>query len=119
MIMKNHGSAMRRKSSKQLSIDKLLKKVYKEISYERDRVCEGCGSPYQLTHAHLIRRSWRRDLITDKRNIVYLCTECHDVFDNKPSLRHTLDNYDVWLKYIKEKDLVYYNKLTTNEDDFK
>ena len=103
---------MKRKSSKQISIDKELKEVYGEISYERDRVCEGCGTPYGLTHAHLIRRSWRRDLITDKRNIVYLCGECHDIYDNKPKLRYTLDNYDIWLKYIKEKDLIYYNKLT-------
>jgi hypothetical protein len=102
---------MKRKSKTQESIDRELKRAYEVIALTRDHSCEGCGNTSNLTHAHLIRRSWRRDLVTDLDNIRYMCITCHTIYDDYPLLRDTLDNYEDWLEYIKEKDSIYYNKM--------
>ena len=65
---------MKKVSSKQSKINKELKRVYKEISQERGHYCSGCGrSDVPLSHSHIIPRSRRPDLQTDKRNITYHC----------------------------------------------
>ena len=47
-----------------------LNKVYDEIALEREHKCTGCGRyDVPLSHSHLIPRSRRKDLITNKRNI--------------------------------------------------
>ena len=63
---------MKRVSDKQKNINKQLKKVYEDLAHERGAYCTGCGrSDVPLSHSHLIPRSRRPDLITDKRNITY------------------------------------------------
>ena len=108
------GLDMKRKSRTQQSIDRSLIKLYDNLALVRPHVCEGCGTTKDLTHAHLIRRSWRRDLITDPNNVRYMCVRCHKIYDDYPLLRHTLDGYEDWLTYIKSKDKVYYNKMVQN-----
>ena len=104
---------MRKISKKQNNINKELKKVYKEIELERGHYCSGCGrSDVPLSHSHLIPRSRRPDLITDKRNITYHCLSmggtvgCHDKWEGKQRIE--LLDYERNMNYIKEVDQEYY-----------
>jgi len=104
---------MRKISKKQNNINKELKKVYKEIGLERGHYCSGCGrSDVPLSHSHLIPRSRRPDLITDKRNITYHClsmgerTGCHDIWEGIK--RDRLLDYPKNMEYILEVDPEYY-----------
>ena len=108
-------------SNKQSKINKELNKVYEEIADEREHKCTGCGRyDVPLSHSHLISRSRRRDLITDKRNITYHCLTfgsrvgCHSIWESK--------NKDILLDYfdnmatIKELDKQYYNIIKQDAD---
>ena len=104
---------MRKISKKQNNINKELKIVYKEIELERGHYCSGCGrSDVPLSHSHLIPRSRRPDLITDKRNITYHClsmgerTGCHDIWEGIK--RDRLLDYPKNMEYILEVDPEYY-----------
>ena len=104
---------MRKISKKQNNINKELKKVYKEIELERGHYCSGCGrSDVPLSHSHIIPRSRRPDLITDKRNITYHClsmgerTGCHDIWEGIK--RDRLLDYPKNMEYILEVDPEYY-----------
>lgn len=61
---------------------KLSPKKYIELKkyiLERDCFCLKCGTPYNLTPAHVIRRSQGGD--DSKSNMICLCIKCHDKFD--------------------------------------
>ena len=45
------------------------KKVYHKIDINRSRFCTGCLSNQQLTHSHLVPRSYNRDLVCEEKNI--------------------------------------------------
>ena len=89
-----------------------LKKVYKEIKEERGHYCTGCGCSDALSHSHLIPRSRRPDLVTDKRNITYHCLSigerkgCHEIWESKE--RYKLLDYHKNMEYILEVDTEYY-----------
>ncbi len=99
---------MKKVSSKQSKINKELKRVYKEISQERGHYCSGCGrSDVPLSHSHLIPRSRRPDLQTDKRNITYHCLSmggsngrkgCHEIWEGIN--RDRLIDYHKNMEYI-------------------
>lgn len=104
-------------SKKQNKINKELKKVYKEIAEERGHYCTGCGrSDLPLSHSHIIPRSRRSDLITDKRNITYHCLDtanrkgCHTIWESKD--KDTLLDYQNNMEYILEVDTEYYFLIT-------
>ena len=104
---------MKKVSDKQHKVHKELKKVYDEISDERGHYCTGCGrSDVPLSHSHLIPRSRRSDLITDKDNITYHCLSignrkgCHDIWDSGD--RHKLLDYHKNIEYILSVDTEYY-----------
>ena len=103
---------MKQISKKQSIINRELKKVYKEIYYDRGQFCTGCGTSENLSHSHLIPRSRRSDLTTDKRNITYHCLSmggtvgCHDKWEGKQ--RVELLDYVSNMEYIKEVDNEYY-----------
>ena len=62
-------------SKKQDKIKRKLNKIYSEILLERNN-CSGCGqSGYAvpLSFSHIIPRSRRSDLVTDRRNITLHC----------------------------------------------
>lgn len=67
----------------------------------------GCGR-LAVDNGHLIRRSWGKYQKL-KKNIVPMCRECHDIFDNKPWMRHVLPNLERAKSIIKEIDEEYYN----------
>ena len=94
-----------------------LKKVYKDIELERGHYCSGCGrSDVPLSHSHIIPRSRRRDLITDKNNIQYLCLSmgerrgCHELWESKNKTK--LLCYHKNIEYVLEKDTEYYFLIT-------
>lgn len=80
--------------------------------WERDKgCCIICGSPIAAPNAHYIRRS--QGGLGIEQNIVTLCMDCHNEFDNgsgkysqaiKKAVRDYLQGqYDDW----SEKDLIY------------
>ncbi len=100
-------------NKKKIEQNKLLKKVYKEIADERGHYCTGCGrSDVPLSHSHLIPRSRRQDLITDKNNITYHCLSmggrkgCHDIWDSAD--KYKLLDYHKSMEYILSMDTEYY-----------
>ena len=104
---------MKKESQKQKNIKKQLIMVYKEIAEERDHSCSGCGRfDVPLSHSHLIPRSRRKDLVCDKRNIVYHCMGfgelkgCHSKWESKE--RVELLDFQQNMEYIKEVDSEYY-----------
>jgi len=104
-------------SKKQSAINRELKKVYQDLENERGHYCTGCGSStYPLSHSHLIPRSRRGDLITDKRNITYHCMDtadrvgCHTIWEGVE--RYKLLDYHRNIEYVLEVDTEYYFLIT-------
>ena len=104
-------------SKKQSKVNRELKKTYKEIAMERPHYCTGCGkSNVPLSHSHLIPRSRRPDLTTDKKNITYHCLSigerkgCHDIWESNQ--RYKLLDYHNNIEYILEVDTEYYFLIT-------
>jgi 5-methylcytosine-specific restriction endonuclease McrA len=101
---------------KQSKIKRDLNKVYKEIKEERGHYCTGCGrSDVPLSFSHLIPRSRRSDLITDKRNITFHCLSlnrkgCHDMWESRDRIK--LLDYHKNMEYILEVDTEYYFLIT-------
>ena len=100
-------------SKKEQSQKRKLKNVYKEIAEERGHYCTGCGkSDVPLSHSHLIPKSRRKDLETDKRNITYHCLDmgerrgCHTLWESRD--RYMLLDYHKNLEQILEMDVEYY-----------
>lgn len=101
---------MPQKSQKQRERDRELHKVYDKMDQRDDRWCTGCGDPFSLEHSHIIPRSRREDLITDPENITDHCTKCHEKWEHGTLAdRKSLDDFEKSMKYIKSKDIVYYN----------
>lgn len=102
-------------SKKQAASNRKLKKVYEEIANERGHYCTGCGKSsvdVPLSHSHLIPRSRRKDLETDKRNITYHCLSmgdrkgCHDMWESTQRVK--LLDYHKNMETILELDVEYY-----------
>jgi 5-methylcytosine-specific restriction endonuclease McrA len=99
---------IRRKSNKQSSIDRKLKKVYRQLSETRRLYCTGCGTTDALTHSHLIPRSRRRDLVCEIENITYHCVNCHTKWENGV-LANELYDYRRNMEYLKRVDNEYFH----------
>ena len=104
---------MKKISDKQKKENRRLAIVYNEIASERGHYCNGCGrSDVPLSHSHVIPRSRRKDLVTSKDNIQYLClsigerTGCHQLWESKQ--RTKLLCYHSNMQYILEVDTEYY-----------
>ena len=105
-------------SKKQDKIKRQLNKIYHEILLERN-TCSGCGkhgNTVPLSFSHIIPRSRRGDLVTDRRNITLHCLSmgerkgCHEIWESIE--RHKLLDYFTNLAYIKEVDQEYYYIIT-------
>lgn len=89
-----------------------IQDVYLEISEERERICEGCGTDKMLSHSHIIPRSRRKDLEAEKQNIVYHCLPCHSIWEHGAVKdKSKLHNFEKMMEYIKATDKVYYNLI--------
>ena len=99
-------------SKKQKKLNRRLSIIYDQIAEERGHYCTGCGRTTNLSHSHLIPRSRRKDLVTDKRNITYHCLDmgerkgCHTIWESKD--RCMLLDYHKNLEKILEMDVEYY-----------
>ena len=108
---------MKKISDKQKKEKRRLSIVYKEIAEERGHYCTGCGRSTNLSHSHIIPRSRRKDLVTDKRNITYHCLSigehkgCHDMLWESKERTKLLD-YCKNMEYILEVDTEYYFLIT-------
>ena len=106
-----------KKTKRQQRIERELSKIYAEMR-ENFEGCEGCGTwSERILPSHNIRRSKRRDLITDRRNICLMCLDCGDKvelfqFDQ-------LKNGAEILAYIEEVDDELYNLIITKKDYIK
>ena len=105
-------------SKKQDKIKRQLNKIYHEILLERN-TCSGCGkhgNAVPLSFSHIIPRSRRGDLVTDRRNITLHCLSigerkgCHEIWESRD--RDKLLDYFSNLAYIKEVDKEYYYIIT-------
>ena len=105
-------------SKKQEKIKRELRKIYHEILLEKNS-CSGCGmngNAVPLSFSHIIPRSRRSDLVTDRRNITLHClsfgerTGCHTIWESIN--KDTLLDYFYNLAYIKEVDEEYYYIIT-------
>jgi len=107
---------MKKISTKQRKIKKDLAVIYEQIAEETGRYCKGCGrSDVPLSFSHLIPRSRRSDLITDKNNITLHCLSlerkgCHDIWESKDRVK--LLDYHKNMEYILEVDTEYYFLIT-------
>ena len=106
-------------SKKQDKIKRQLNKIYHNILLENNS-CSGCGkhgNAVPLSFSHIIPRSRRGDLVTDRRNITLHClsmgerTGCHTLWESTKH-RHKLLDYFSNLAYIKEVDEEYYYIIT-------
>ena len=112
---------MRKISRKQAQVNTALNKVYKELRDTLPPYCSGCGrSDVLLSFSHLIPRSRRSDLITEKRNITYHCIGggatarkgCHQLWEGGIKDKQKLLDYHSNLEYILEVDTEYYFLIT-------
>ena len=107
---------MNKISDKQKKEKRRLTIIYNQIAQERGHYCTGCGRSTNLSHSHIIPRSRRKDLVTDKRNITYHCLSigehkgCHDMWESKE--RTKLLDYCKNMEYILEVDTEYYFLIT-------
>jgi len=108
---------MKKISDKQKKEKRRLSIVYNQLSEERGHYCTGCGRTTNLSHSHLIPRSRRKDLVTDKRNITYHCLigkngtkGCHEMWESKERVK--LLDYCKNMEYILEVDTEYYFLIT-------
>ena len=106
---------MKKISDKQKKLNRRLSIIYNQIAEERGHYCTGCGRTTNLSHSHLIPRSRRPDLVTDKRNITYHCLSldrkgCHDMWETKERIK--LLDYCKNMEYILEVDTEYYFLIT-------
>ena len=115
------ASKIKGKSAKQRKIDEELSRVYEEIERERPHVCTGCGSTKNLSHSHIIRRSWSQGFVTLKENITYHCLVrqdgsegCHDRWETT-SQRHELNDYEENMAFIKKVDPELYWQMKARE----
>lgn len=102
-------------SSKQKESLKELKKLYKEMEVdELLKFCFCCGVQTNLQHSHLIARSRSKKLEAVPLNIVWMCGECHEVYEtHSPAIweQKGLKNIPRLLERIKVLDYSYYVKL--------
>jgi len=87
-----------------------ISKVVKNAVWERDgHKCIICGSYAAMPNAHYIPRS--HGGLGIEQNIVTLCNQCHDSFDNTPARPWYKNRIQEYLKSLyfdwQESNLIY------------
>ena len=95
-------------TKKQSEINRELRKVYHQIDINRPKFCTGCLSNQQLSHSHLIPRSYNRDLVCEEKNIAIHCMSCHKKWERGVAVEDMLD-FESNMNILKELDESYYN----------
>lgn len=96
---------IRKKTTKQISIESAYKKIQVEILNERNLCCEGCGrSDVTITFSHRVSRKRRRDLVAVKENIDLMCMGCHEKVE-----------VGLWSELLNGKEITDYIKQVEPE----
>jgi len=107
---------IKKKSDKQVLIDKTIAKIKVKLLIKHNFTCQGCGrmfkNPSFLDLSHIIRRSARPDLQTNIKNCTILCRDCHQKYDSGIIEQQiTLDDFDITLEVIETLDELYFNRI--------
>ncbi|MEM6734449.1 MAG: hypothetical protein AAF620_00125 [Bacteroidota bacterium] len=115
------ASSVKPKSEKQQTIERELANVYREIALERPHICTGCGNTQNLSHSHIIRRSWSQDFVIVKDNITYHCLirqngseGCHSRWESA-SRWGELQDYQKNMDYIRRVAPELYRQMKLRE----
>lgn len=107
---------IRAQSKKRMKIEAEYIAIKKEIRDEMEGIlqCEECGTSNNSSFSHLVPRSRREDLISNRRNIVVQCMDsdikkgCHTRWEENDS---TMNTYQKNMESVKLLDQEYYNLL--------
>ena len=105
---------IKKKSNKQIVIDREYKKMLEKFDLTTKRICTGCGQPHpkvRLSHSHIISRQHCKDyglneLIYSPQNLTYHCLSfgehkgCHEKWESRVE-RKTLLDYEKNIEFIK------------------
>jgi hypothetical protein len=97
-------------SSKQAKKNKVIARIYEEMD-KGEQICSGCHRQEQLTHSHLIPRSWNKELEAEPENIKFHCLACHQKWEGTLEQKRTMFDFEKNIEYIKSVDNIYYNKI--------
>jgi hypothetical protein len=121
--LRRGSNPISKKSDKQKVKDKELAKVYAEMERTRPQLCTGCGCGTNLSHSHIIPRSWSDALEVVPENITYHClvrpdgsTGCHTRWESV-SERIFLNDYAANMTFIKRVEPEYYWQIFYKEKD--
>ena len=98
-------------TKKQSEIKRNLKNIYHQIDIDRPKFCTGCLSNQQLSHSHLVPRSFNRDLVCIEQNIAIHCMSCHKKWERGVDVEDMLD-FNKNMNILMEIDMDYYNLRT-------
>jgi hypothetical protein len=93
-----------------------IEHAYSVVQAEK-RCCQGCGRDWFLSMSHLVRRSRRKDLEEDPRNITVHCLSvgrkgCHEKWEsNDYHQMSTLNDFRVNMATVKELDPGFFSFL--------
>lgn len=93
-------------------MEKSLTDVYKELAFEREQKCSGCGKRERMSHSHLVPKSRSEKLKTVKDNIVYHCLSmgnvvgCHTKWESMDCV--TLSDFGKNMATVYELDREYF-----------
>ncbi|MHA1903881.1 MAG: HNH endonuclease [Candidatus Thorarchaeota archaeon] len=101
-----------KKSKKQESIDRELRKIYQEYLDNNEACCYCCGTYNgRIDFSHLVPRSYNRRLTTHPDNIVLKCRDHHRRWEQND--RH-MPKYNELHERVRKLDESYYNLRNKN-----
>ena len=101
---------MKQISAKQQQRNNILAKIKQGLKKE----CFICNAPANDL-AHILPKSLYPEYYTEKRNLIILCRQCHDKFDNNIEFRQQkIELYNI-AKQIDEQAAKKYFKIFTKK----
>ena len=97
---------MKQISAKQQQRNKELQKIKNNL----EKKCFLCGKPANDL-AHILPKSLYPEYYTEKRNLIILCRQCHDKFDNNIEFRQQkIELYNIAKQINKQAAIRYFKK---------
>ena len=97
---------MKQISTKQQHRNNILAKIKQGLKKE----CYICGNPANDL-AHILPKSLYPEYYTEKRNLIILCRQCHDKFDNNIEFRQQkIELYNIAKQINKQAAIKYFKK---------
>ena len=93
-------------SKKQQQKNNILAKIKSNL----EKKCFLCGKPANDL-AHILPKSLYPEYYTEKRNLIILCRECHNQFDNNIEFRQQkIELYNIAKQINKQAAIRYFKK---------